>query len=556
MISSKNIRFHAPSNTYIIPKNSVIDQNTAIKGNVIVGQGTHFWKNVKVDGNIQFGKGCAVEGNVKADQIIVGSRSKIKGKITADGDVSLFQNAFAESVESGGNITIMPGCVVGYANGSTLQIIGKAEIKKIGAITKVTVRADTVAELPEEPKDSENLEELEFAVNTPIHISSENEMQNISENLVFENNKKDEMESSSEELYNKEFVSESNAIENPTVTPTFQVENTIEQNETVIEKDNESENSGVEIIDETGEKDENSPKSFSFSEFSSVPSNHPVDIPTDESEEVEIIDGIDESESNENFVSKTIETPFGTIVVGEKTISKTPARSLSASKNQSETDNTVNKNDDGTFASVMEVSKEEQKADYEVEIRSKTRTPPSKVEFRWPSFEAKPTRKTGLRAAAERQEKENLFAQISQSPVKMSATEDIQYEEMEIRSAPKQKEFFAKPENNTVRKANQKIVFEEIGKSESVKQSPSAKQSQSMKQTEKQMAAEEIIRRQTKTEIKIETLSIEPIGAENLPENKSEKKERNIAEAERSKTWYEERYQEIKPRKKDYPPYI
>ncbi|MDL2261600.1 hypothetical protein LJC08_05165 [Methanimicrococcus sp. OttesenSCG-928-J09] len=611
MISSKNIRFHAPSNTYIIPKNSIIDQNVAINGNVIVGPGTHFWKNAKIDGNIQFGKGCTVEGNLRANQIIVGSRSKIKGKIIADADVSLFQNAAAESIESKGNITIMPGCVVGYANGSTLQVIGKAEIKKIGVITKVTVRADTVAELPKEPEDSENLEELEFAVNTPIRVGSENEMQNISENLIFENsgfesnkvenssfeNKKiDEPELSSVDIYNKEIITESSANTDSSYTPAFQVETPSKTDELAAETDSKNpENSGVEIIDEN---DENSPKSFSFSEFSSVPVNRPIDVPTDESEEVEIVDGTDESDSdsndrnkNENFVPQTVETPFGTIVVGENPASTAASASASAASGSMNrnADRNTDRDADSTFASVTEISKEDQQADFEAEIRSKTRATPSKVEFRWPSFEAKPTRKTGLRAAAERQEREKVSdsftsSAASVSPVssassspssdKMSAA-GVQYEEVKVQNVPRQKESFAKPENDSVRKANQKIVFEEIAGNESAvkyKQpqtgAQAAKQPQSMKQsqpenraqpasqTAKQALAEDIIHRQTKTEIRIETVSAEAIGVENRTENKSERKEVSQIEIERSKIWYEERYQEIKPRKKEYPPYI
>jgi len=81
MISSKNIRFHTPSNTYVIPKNSFFDENVVINGNVIVGSGTHFWKNIKINGNIQFGKGNVAEGNVDADNVIIGPRSRIMGTV-------------------------------------------------------------------------------------------------------------------------------------------------------------------------------------------------------------------------------------------------------------------------------------------------------------------------------------------------------------------------------------------------------------------------------------------------------------------------------------------
>ncbi|WNY29237.1 hypothetical protein MmiEs2_14620 [Methanimicrococcus stummii] len=536
MISSKNIRFHSPSNTYIIPKNSIIDQNVAVKGNVIVGSGTRFWKNIKVDGNIQFGKGCAVEGNLKAHEIIIGSRSKVKGKITADSDISLLQNAVANSVESGGNITIMPGCVVGYANGSTLSVIGKAEIKKIGVITKVTVRANTVAELEDEPEESDELEnefknelknEFENEFGNEFESKFENELNKesndfISKELIFENNISDSTKKDSDESYELENDIGSDAILDSSSTPIFPMESDNEN----VQPDVETVEFDAEIIDETIES---SPKSFTT--FADLPADRPVSIPTDESSEVEIVgetsisDTDSGSDSSSEMIPRTVETPFGTVVVGEK-----PAKSESMNRNvKFETESFS----DNQFASVTEVSKEEQQADFEAEIRAKA-PPVRKSEFKWPAFEPKKMPKTiKAEVSKEPARPDNLFS----NQLKSSQAQ-IQYDEIKIQSAPKQKEYFQSSEPNISGKANQKIVFEEIGSANSKPQqihSPIQK---------------------SKADILMEKMNFDAV-----PENKKEtesrqKRERTQAEIKNSKIWYEERHPQSESKKKEYPPYV
>lgn len=575
MISSKNIRFHAPSNTYIIPKNSVIDQNVAVKGNLIVGSGSRFWKNIKVDGIIQFGKGCLVEGNLRAGQVIFGSRSKIKGNIIADADVTLLQNSIVRSAETKGNITIMPGCFVGYANGSTLQVIGKAEIKKIGVITKVTVRADTIIGLKDEPKEAED---LEFIIGDQIQINDNDEIQNISEELIFENGNENNNEDNNEDKkiddkilisendYKNKINTESDANSFSQNTPAFQLEQMPDNQETGPENNIKSDESlNVEIIDET---DENSSQTFSFSEFKTSAKDQPVNVPTDETDEVEIVlETIDSNSDNSNgMIPKTVETPFGTIVVGEQ---PAPAK---AGKSESDKNN--------QFASVTEISKEEQQADYEAELCSKKPAAESKsvsapksfvpeskssvsesksaselkpvqesnpVEPKskpaWPPFEPHPIKKktNAFAAAGQPERKEAPAANRTASAANYTAHSanrpaasgnQIQYEEVKIQNTPKP----ANPagtdpaslnadSNNT----NQKVVFEEVSQTAPKTKTPADSYTKSetkpeMKSTEKQ-------------EIKPET-------------------EHSREEIERSKAWYEERHHQNRPKKKEYPPYI
>ncbi|MDR0767925.1 MAG: hypothetical protein LBE57_05755 [Methanosarcinales archaeon] len=574
MISSKNIRFHSPSNTYIIPKNSIIDQNVAVKGNVIVGPGVRFWKNVKIDGNIQLGKGCFIEGHLKANQIIVGSRSKIKGNIKADADISLFQNVVVSSIESGGSITIMPGCVVGYANGNTLTVIGKADIRKIGAITKVTVRANTVAEM-------ENEEEYDDGYEEECEDRYENEtedIQTVSEELIFENKISDEIKAKSAESKASEnkFGSRTKSLDShSSSTPTLPMEISDGSNpisiKAITESTAESEEFDAEIIDETNDA---SPKSFTISAFAGSQAERPVRVPTDESDEVEVVGEADDSgsvSSEYEMVSQTVETPFGTIVVGEKPISKENIKAVPSNN---------------SFATVTKVSKEEQQADYEAEIRAKsgikaetkseakfasvltpapvpalaptsvptsapapapTSVPvptPSKSEFRWPAFEPKKMPKAEKQQAPVSKKSaawpdDEHFSQMKVSSVR------VQYEEFKIRNASKPKENLFEQkvlQNNesaiAIGRANRKIVFEEVGYSP---------------------AGPAKVQQKSKAEILMEQMNFDAASskpAEAEMKKNPEKKERSREEIEKSKIWYEKRHPQSESKKKDYPPYV
>ncbi len=521
MISSKNIRFHSPSNTYIIPKNSILDQNVAVKGNVIVGPGTRFWKNIKIDGNIQLGKGCVVEGNLEAGRVIIGSRSKIKGNITADSDVSLFQNAAVRSVESGGNITIMPGCVVGYANGSTLLVIGKAEIKKIGVITKVTVRANTVAELEDESEESGS-EDSEFAAGSKINFNDSNELQDVTEELIFEDNIIDEIEINSVSAYNNKNEIGNSANLDSSSTPIFPMENADETVHLGAETSICPEESDAEMIDES---DENSPKSFTVPGFVGPSAGHPVNVPTDESCEVEIVGGPDDfdSDSDAETVFQTVETPFGTIVVGEQ-----PAKGSSLKAASSEPDS--------QFASVTESTREEQRAEFEAEMKTNPASADRKSEFKWPAFEPKRMPKTEKKPtvsakATPSSPDKNLFGR--------KVSSQIEYEEIKIQTIPKQKENFSKPGQVNISgktPSNAKIVFEEIGGSEPVRP-------QSVQKSKADILMEKM---------NFDTVSEKPAEAK----VSAEKKVRSREEIEKSKVWYEERYPQAESHKKEYPPYV
>ena len=626
MISSKNIRFHAPSNTYIIPKNSVVDQNISVNGNIIVGPGCRFWKNIKADGNVQFGKGCVVEGDLKANQVVVGSFSKIKGSLIAESDVILLQNSAVRFVESKSAITVMPECLVGYANGSTLQVIGKAEIKKIGTITKVTVRADTVAEIEDEFKDSENdLEnkDSEIIIDGDIGPALKAES-DISKEEDFKNKSFDE-----------ENIADCNhiGIENNTVresdsysssTPLFQVEPSPLKHETAVEKSTDFDESlNVEILEQSDKKSE--PLSF-------LPSlkkpQEPVNVPADETEEVEIMGEVERPFSN-NAVLQTVETPFGTIVVGEHSLP--PA----------------NKTDENAFASLIENSEEEaperQKQTPQTNKKpghSNSQTKADKT-FAWPTFEPQPTKKTG-KEEAETQSKSNTQESAPQTNMprgqesapqtnmprgqesapqtniphrqesNVSLNSRIQYEELpnkrreNLKSASGDFNFQKSIQNfvqnfvhnqNRSQNSDSKLIFEEIGKAPSKSKKDAAFGKQEFKkefdfkgtQNErhgtgqlgtgdrvKQHEAGQLGIGQFETGDRIKQHEAGQLGIgqfetgdrieqQKAGQNIFSKSEEQLKtrtddyrskDIEKSKVWYEDRYQEIKPRKKEYPPYI
>ena len=606
MISSKNIRFHAPSNTYIIPKNSVIDQNVTISGDVIVGPGVHFWKNIKVDGVAKIGKGCIIEGNLKANRVIVGSYSKIKGNISADSDVSLFQNAFVRSIESGGNITIMQNCAVGYANGKRLEVIGKAAISKIGAITKVTVRAEIVNELESENDDEIETEietEIEAGIEAGIETGSEIEIENKdkievevenevtgkaeNENKVEDQIKKIDVEKSeSLNPVNTENEINRNTNLDSNATPIFQMENSSNNAKAEINAEENAEKNSEENVEIIDMMDENSPKSFSGSFVRSE--SQPIDISADEIEEVEIIEeSTTDSVFNEpKTVPKTVETPFGTIVVGEQAVSD----DFSDSKNL-KTEN-CQKDESKQFASVIHVSREKQQADYEAEMKigkssqqKSFSSSPSSPQFSSPSFPSAPFLSPLKSANRSENSKPSESAELKterprwpafepQSRVRVENSK-IQYESIKADSTQNQdssqtsssfqssSSIFSNPlktesriekaskieetqeatpkQAEKIRKANQKIVFEEISAQNTTedfgRKQPAQKPFESQVQKQNQNDRQNLNEKQEQTQ--------------------QEQKERQAqAELEKSKLWYEDRYQSVPQKKKEYPPYI
>ena len=143
-MNNEFIKYHAVSDTYIIEKKAYFEDAVAIDGNVMVGAGANFWNGLRVSGSLELGKGSFVKGDVKADSAIIGSRTEITGNIEVENDLTLLDEvAIAGSATCGGEMIVRPGCSMAFAKAdSTLELIGKVDIKEIESGTKVIVRSE------------------------------------------------------------------------------------------------------------------------------------------------------------------------------------------------------------------------------------------------------------------------------------------------------------------------------------------------------------------------------------------------------------------------------
>ena len=143
-MNSKFIKYHAGSDTYIIEKKAYFEDAVTIDGNVMAGAGANFWKGLTVSGSLELGKGSFVKGDVKADSAIIGSRTEITGNIEIENDLTLLDEvAIAGSATCGGEMLVRPGCSMAFAKAdTTIELIGKVDIKEIKSGTKVVVRSE------------------------------------------------------------------------------------------------------------------------------------------------------------------------------------------------------------------------------------------------------------------------------------------------------------------------------------------------------------------------------------------------------------------------------
>ena len=138
------IKYHTGSDTYIIEKKAYFQDAVAIDGNVMIGAGANFWKGLKVSGSLELGKGSFVKGDIKANSAIIGSRTEITGNVDIVNDLTLLDEvSIARSATCGGEMLVRPGCSIAFTKAdSTLELIGKVDIKEIESGTKVIVRSE------------------------------------------------------------------------------------------------------------------------------------------------------------------------------------------------------------------------------------------------------------------------------------------------------------------------------------------------------------------------------------------------------------------------------
>ncbi|MBC7084854.1 MAG: polymer-forming cytoskeletal protein [Methanomethylovorans sp.] len=143
-MNTEFIKYHPPSNTYVIQKNAYFENSVFLRGNLIVGAGCNFWKELKVAGYLELGKNSLVKGHVQAQNAIIGPYCEIKGDIRILQDLTLMSNVKIQgSATCGGQMLVRPGCCINFAKAEKLlELVGKVSIKDVEAGTKVIVRSE------------------------------------------------------------------------------------------------------------------------------------------------------------------------------------------------------------------------------------------------------------------------------------------------------------------------------------------------------------------------------------------------------------------------------
>ena len=143
-MNNEFIKYHAGSDTYIVQKKAYFEDSIILDGNTMVGAGANFWQGLTVSGSLELGKGSFVNGDVKAENAIIGSHTEITGSIEVVNDLTLLDDVIvAKSATCGGEMLVRPSCSIAFAKAdTTLELIGKVNVKEIETGTKVIVRMD------------------------------------------------------------------------------------------------------------------------------------------------------------------------------------------------------------------------------------------------------------------------------------------------------------------------------------------------------------------------------------------------------------------------------
>jgi len=118
--------------TFFAQKGAYFDGNVKIEGNFSVPAHTHFWGRLTVTGTLELGPRSSVALDVNCWSAIIGSQSRIKGRLVAHGDVTLLDHAMAHSVQAGGKVILRPGVIVGdVTSNDTIIIHGRIKSGKL-----------------------------------------------------------------------------------------------------------------------------------------------------------------------------------------------------------------------------------------------------------------------------------------------------------------------------------------------------------------------------------------------------------------------------------------
>ncbi|NMB78520.1 MAG: polymer-forming cytoskeletal protein [Methanomicrobiales archaeon] len=106
-------------------KGSYFEGNVKIEGDFVVPPHTHFWGRLYVTGNLELGPRSSVALDIDCFNAIIGSQCRVKGPITAHGDVTVLDHAAVHSIKAGGKVILRPGVNVGDVTcGDTIVVHG------------------------------------------------------------------------------------------------------------------------------------------------------------------------------------------------------------------------------------------------------------------------------------------------------------------------------------------------------------------------------------------------------------------------------------------------
>lgn len=112
--------------TFFAEEGSYFEGNVRIDGNFVVPARTHFWGKLHVTGNLELGPRSSVALDIRCGNAIIGSQSRVKGPIIADGEVTILDHAVVHSVNAGGKVILRSGVSVGdVISGDSITVHGR-----------------------------------------------------------------------------------------------------------------------------------------------------------------------------------------------------------------------------------------------------------------------------------------------------------------------------------------------------------------------------------------------------------------------------------------------
>ena len=119
-------------NTFFAQKGEYFEGNVKVDGDFIVPAHTHFWGRLTVTGTLELGPRSSVALDISCWNAIIGSQSRIKGPIVAQGDVTILDHAAVHSVKAGGKVILRTGVHVGdVTSDDTIIVHGKIKSGKL-----------------------------------------------------------------------------------------------------------------------------------------------------------------------------------------------------------------------------------------------------------------------------------------------------------------------------------------------------------------------------------------------------------------------------------------